>query len=102
MRLASRKRSSRVGLVCELDLEKDYDHVNWNFLLLVMEKMGFGSRWLRWIQSCISLVRMLVLVGGAPTKFFRSYRVLRQEDPLSFYLLILLMEAFSCLVSKTV
>ena len=44
-----RKRSSNVGLVCKLDIEKVYDHVNWKFLLLVLEKMGFGPKWHQWI-----------------------------------------------------
>ena len=36
------KRNER-GVLCKLDLEKAYDHLNWNFLLTVMRKMGFGG-----------------------------------------------------------
>ena len=41
----SRKRSVGIALVCKLDIEKAYDHVNWRFLLSVLEKMGFGPKW---------------------------------------------------------
>ena len=33
------------GVLCKLDLEKAYDHTNWNFVLIVMQKMGFGEKW---------------------------------------------------------
>ncbi|RVX00295.1 Transposon TX1 uncharacterized 149 kDa protein [Vitis vinifera] len=96
----SRKRSADAGLVCKLDIEKAYDHVNWKFLLSVLEKMRFGPKWRSWILFCISTVRMAVLVNGTPTEFFSTYRGLRQGDPLSPYLFVLIMEAFSSLISK--
>ena len=37
------KRNS-CGIVCKLDIEKAYDHVNWNFLLSVLRKMGFRDK----------------------------------------------------------
>ncbi|RVW74010.1 Transposon TX1 uncharacterized 149 kDa protein [Vitis vinifera] len=38
------------GVLCKLDIKKAYDHVNWNFVLAVTEKMGFGSKWMGWIR----------------------------------------------------
>ena len=32
------------GVICKLDIENAYDHVNLAFLLVVMEKMGFGQK----------------------------------------------------------
>ena len=63
--------------ICILDIEKGYDHINWEFVLRVMWKMGFGSRWLNWINWCISTTSFLVLINGMPTGFFRSARGLR-------------------------
>ena len=30
------------GVLCKLNIEKAYNHLNWNFLMLVMQRMGFG------------------------------------------------------------
>ena len=62
------------GVLCKLDLEKAYDHINWDFLLIVMQKMGFGEKWAGWISWCISTASFLVLINGSPTCFFQSTR----------------------------
>ena len=42
--LDSRIKSRVPGVLCKLDMEKAYDHVNWNFLLYLLKKCGFGER----------------------------------------------------------
>ena len=37
------------GLICKLNIEKVYDSVNWQFLMRVLQKMGFGAKWRDWI-----------------------------------------------------
>ena len=49
-------KSNRGAIICKLYIEKAYDHVDWSFLLAVMEKIGFGERWCRWIKWCLSIV----------------------------------------------
>jgi hypothetical protein len=100
--LDSRLKFGVPGLICKLDLEKAYNHVNWNFLMYLMERCGFGAKWRNWVQFCISLVRFSVLINGTPCGFFPSSKGLRQGDSLSPLLFVLVMEALSRLMDRVV
>ncbi|RVX22106.1 putative sugar phosphate/phosphate translocator [Vitis vinifera] len=98
---AWQKREEK-GLICKLDIEKAYDSLNWQFFMKVMRKMGFGSKWLGWMWSCISTTKFSVLVNGVPASFFPSSKGLRQGDPLSSYLFVMGMEVLSNLIRRVV
>jgi hypothetical protein len=72
------------------------------FLLYVLQRCGFGGKWRAWIAFCISTVRYSVLFNGAPSGFFSSDRGLRQGDPLSPLLFVVVMEALSRMMVATV
>ena len=94
----SMMKRNESGVLCKLDIEKAYDHINWNFLLLVMQKMGFGEKRVGWISWCISTATYSILINGASMGFFHSTRGLRQGDPLSPHLFAFRIEA---LMSRT-
>ena len=49
----TRSRGDVSGVMCKLDIEKAYDHLNWDFLINTFRQMGFGQTWLKWIEFCI-------------------------------------------------
>lgn len=50
----SRIKSGIPGVICKIDFEKAFDHVSWEFVDEVLDKMGFGELWRKWIQGCIT------------------------------------------------
>jgi hypothetical protein len=42
--LDSQIKSGDLGVLCKLDMEKAYDYVDWNFLLYLLKRCGFGER----------------------------------------------------------
>ncbi|XP_058776285.1 secreted RxLR effector protein 78-like [Vicia villosa] len=96
------RRKKRSCLLLRVDFEKAYDSVSWQYLRETMIGMGFGNRWMRWMDACIFNNHMSVLVNGSATKEFKVQKGLRQGDPLSPFLFVLAMEGLTALVKKSV
>ena len=71
-----RTREPRV--LCIVDLEKAYDHVNWECLLYLLKRCGLREGWGDWIAHCISPVRFSILINGSLSSFFNNSRGSRQ------------------------
>ncbi|KAL4282105.1 hypothetical protein GQ457_03G003350 [Hibiscus cannabinus] len=92
------RRNRLEGVIFKADFRKAYDSVDWGFLMFVMEKMGFGPTWLKWIYCCLSTASISVLINGSPSNAFSIGRGLRQGCPLSPMLFNLVAEALSVFI----
>lgn len=43
--------SKREGILCKPDMKKAYDHVNWAFVDYMLERLGFGQKWKKWMYA---------------------------------------------------
>jgi len=88
------------SLLLKIDIAKAFDSVSWAFLLEVLQRIGFSRRWMDWIALILSTASTRVLVNGRPSRRIAHIRELRQGDPISPMLFILVMEVLSSLIRE--
>ncbi|KAL0308169.1 UNVERIFIED_CONTAM: Retrovirus-related Pol polyprotein from type-2 retrotransposable element R2DM, partial [Sesamum angustifolium] len=82
----------------KVDLQKAYDSVEWDFLLEALKLFNFPTRFIGWIEQCVSTATFSVSLNGSIYGFFPGARGLRQGDPMSPYLFVLVMETWNSLL----
>jgi hypothetical protein len=83
------------GMLLKLDLSKDFDKLSWSYLKSTLLAFGFEPNWISWIINLTSSALFSILINGVPSRPFSPTRGIRQGDPLSPFLFIIMAEGLS-------
>ncbi|GKV11938.1 hypothetical protein SLEP1_g23150 [Rubroshorea leprosula] len=96
------KRRRKKSFVFKVDFEKAYDKVYWNFIDYMLDRMAFSATWRRWIQECLKSSMVSILINGSPTRQFPVTKGIRQGDPLSPFLFLIVVEGLNGLMTVAI
>ncbi|KAL9669643.1 hypothetical protein QQ045_007190 [Rhodiola kirilowii] len=88
----TRGRQKMGYFALKLDISKAYDRVEWDFLEVLMQRLGFPEEWNSKVMSCVKTVSYVVRVNDFVTEEIKPARGIRQGDPLSPFLFLICSE----------
>ena len=94
-------KSKQLGVVIlNLDFEKAYDRVSWDFLCEVLVKKVFQSGFIHMIIQLVPGGQIVISINGEIGPFFRNQRGVRQGDPISPLLFDFMTDALAAILDK--
>ena len=81
--------------VISLDAEKAFDRIEWEYLLKVLQKFGFGDVFTSWVRLLYSSPQACVSTNSLRSPYFSLTRGTRQGCPLSPLLFAIAIEPLS-------
>jgi hypothetical protein len=90
------------GMFLKLDLSKYFDKLRWKYMKSLLSAFGFNKDWISWIMNLISSIFFSILFNGVPSQPFSPTRGIRQGDPLSPFLFVIMVEGIGHYIKASI
>jgi exonuclease III len=84
----------------QIDFEKAFDSVNWDFMFYSLEQMNFDMEFIKWVKILYKNTTSCVANNGHKTEVFNLRRGVHQGCPLSALLFIILVQVLQFMLYK--
>ena len=93
-------KSKKPIVIFKVDFENAFDKVDYNAIYYMMDHLGFSAKWIRWVKMILTIASASVIMNGVPGKKIKCKRGVRQGDPFSPLLYVIVAELLQLLVNE--
>ena len=94
------KQESKEIYALQIDFEKAFDSINWEFMFRSLEIMNFDNDFIRWVKVLYRNTTSCVMNNGYKTASFNLHRGVHQGCPLSTLLFIILVQVLQTMLNQ--
>ena len=93
-------KKNQEAYAIQIDFEKAFDSINWDFMFTSLELMNFDKDFIKWVKILYRNTTSCVLNNGHKTDQFNLRRGVHQGCPLSALLFIILVQVLQHMLNK--
>lgn len=87
-------------MLVKIDIKKAYDTISLAAILATLTKMNFPTKWISWIEACLSSTSLSIMINDIPSPWIKPYKGIRQGDLIFSYHFILVSQNLSSMLNS--